>query len=52
MVIGVPYAEEVNQSAKHAGYVKDLEESFDRAIASRVEWLRKIKLKLPDRLVR
>lgn len=46
MVIGVPYADDVNEMPDHAGYVEYLQHEFSSTIAPAVDKLRKIKLRL------
>lgn len=46
LVVGVPYADEVNESPNHAGYVEYLSKQFYETLLPRMQQLRKIKLKL------
>lgn len=46
LVVGVPYAEDVNNLSGHAGYVDYFEEEFSSTIRPEIERLRKIKLRM------
>ena len=46
LVVGVPYADDVNEMPEHSGYVEYLQDEFSRTIAPAVDRLRKIKLRL------
>ena len=46
LVIGVPYADSVNEMPGHAGYVEELQSTFYSTILPQINTLRKIKLKL------
>lgn len=46
LVIGVPYAEKVNQSDAHAGYVEEFEKDFASAINSRFQTIKNLVVRV------
>lgn len=46
LVIGVPYAEKVNQMPGHEGYAEYFEREFVSSLAPAIEHLRKVRLRL------